>query len=281
MPAAEVTPETVLAYLERSAPDIAKLVAKDMTAGDVHQTTAIGNGQAKPKAQPFKTLVEQARAAGTLKEEPGDDDKTEKMWSDEARAAAAEARQRADQHDSHAKQAHDRGDHKAEAMHRSLSEGIRSTLRSAVFSGPSDPYHPPDWRKRDDDDQAWSIPLKILKAEPDKQMIFGWASVVEKNGVLVIDKQGDIITPDDLEEAAYDFVLYSRTGGDMHMRKGVSRLIESMIFTKQKQELMGIDLGLVGWWTGWKVDDAKLWDAHKRGERPEFSIGGRGVRVPV
>jgi hypothetical protein len=34
---------------------------------------------------------------------------------------------------------------------------------------------------------------------------------------------------------------------------------------------------MVGWWTGFKVDSPALWAAHKRGERPEFSIGGKAV----
>lgn len=135
--------------------------------------------------------------------------------------------------------------------------------------------------KGEEENVEWSIPLDVIKAAPDQQLIFGWASVVEKNGVLVVDKQQDVIIPDDLETAAYDFVLYSRTGGDMHTQKGVSRLVESMVFTKQKQQILGIDLGLVGWWTGWKVDQPELWKLHKEGKRPEFSIGGRGTRVAM
>lgn len=127
----------------------------------------------------------------------------------------------------------------------------------------------------------WTIPFDILKAVPEQQMIFGWASVSEKDGKLIIDKQDDVILPEELEKAAYEFVLYSRTGGDMHVKKGTARLIESMVFTKEKQDVMGINLGLVGWWVGFKVDDPNVWEAHKRGDRPEFSIGGKAVRVPV
>ena len=60
-----------------------------------------------------------------------------------------------------------------------------------------------------DEAATWSVPLDVQKMVPDQQLIFGWASVVEKNGVLIIDKQGDIITPETLEDAAYDFVLHS------------------------------------------------------------------------
>lgn len=127
----------------------------------------------------------------------------------------------------------------------------------------------------------WTLPMEVRKLDPEQQLIFGWASVVEKDGVAVIDKQGDIIPVPALEEAAYEFVLYSRQQGDMHVEKGVGRLVESMVFTKEKQQALGIDLGMVGWWTGFHVDSPELWAAHKRGERPEFSIGGAAVSVPA
>ena len=128
---------------------------------------------------------------------------------------------------------------------------------------------------------SWQIPLEIKKFDPDKQLIFGWASVVEKDGKAIIDKQGDVIPVEELENGAYDFVLNSRSGGDMHARPNLARLVESMVFTKDKQKALGIDLGQVGWWTGFKVHDDELWAAHKRGERPEFSIGGSAIPVEI
>ena len=127
----------------------------------------------------------------------------------------------------------------------------------------------------------WSIPYEIAKMDAEQRLVFGWASVVTKDGTPVIDHQGDIIPVPELEKAAYDFVLYSREGDDLHVGGPTSRCVESMVFTKQKQELLGVDLGMEGWWTGFKVDSEPLWQAHKRGERPEFSIGGAGVRMPV
>lgn len=126
-------------------------------------------------------------------------------------------------------------------------------------------------------DLDWSMPLDVRKADPDRRQVFGWASVIEKNGEPIIDKQGDIIPVSALEPAAYDFVLFSRDQGDMHEETGKGRLIESMMFTTEKQKALGIDLGMVGWWTGFQVDSPALWSAYKRGERPEFSIGGQAV----
>jgi hypothetical protein len=134
---------------------------------------------------------------------------------------------------------------------------------------------------KSDTGSSWSMPFDVRKVLPDQQLIFGWASVAEQNGVMVIDKQGDIIPVQELESAAYDFVLNSRQQGDMHDRMAVGRLVESMMFTTEKQAALGIDLGMQGWWTGFFVDCPETWAAHKSGARPEFSIGGQAVPVEV
>jgi broad specificity phosphatase PhoE len=127
----------------------------------------------------------------------------------------------------------------------------------------------------------WSIEIDVTKTDEDQQLVFGWASVSSIGGEDVVDKQGDIILEDELEKAAYDFVLYCRKQGDMHERVGVGRLVESIVFTKQKQDALNIDLGMVGWFVGFKVDDPGVWKKIKDGSLPEFSIGGKAVREPV
>ena len=128
---------------------------------------------------------------------------------------------------------------------------------------------------------AWEVPLEVRKVDPDQQMIFGWASVVTKDGKPIVDKQGDIIPVDELERAFYHYVLFSRNQGHMHTKTGVGRLIECMVFTAEKQKALGIDLGMEGAWVGFLVDDPEVWAAHKRGELPELSIGGFSVPVEM
>jgi hypothetical protein len=119
----------------------------------------------------------------------------------------------------------------------------------------------------------------ISKIDEDKKVVFAWASVIEENGEILIDKQGDYILEEDLEDAAYGFVLNSRNAGEMHIKKsGVGRLVESIVFTKQKQQALGIDLGKVGWFVGFKIDDDNVWDKIKKGNYPMMSIGGKGIR---
>ena len=126
---------------------------------------------------------------------------------------------------------------------------------------------------------------EFTKFDDDKRLAFGWASVVKKDGVEVVDRQGDWIDPDDLENAAYKYVLSSRIGGDMHKRNGdsphhVSDLVESFVVTPEKIAKMGLPESTpIGWWVGFKVHDDETWDLVKKKGRTGFSIHGRGKRA--
>ena len=73
--------------------------------------------------------------------------------------------------------------------------------------------------------------FKIEKSADDKMLAFGWASVaVRSTGEQIEDWQEDMIDPDDLEKAAYEFAELYREGGEMHERGGAAILIESVVF---------------------------------------------------
>ncbi len=123
------------------------------------------------------------------------------------------------------------------------------------------------------------------KFDEDKRLAFGWASVVEKDGIPVVDRQGDYIAPEDMETAAYVYVQKSRVGGNMHQRDHndkaihVSDLVESVVFTKEKIAKMGLpDTTPIGWWVGYKIHDDEVWESVKKGGHTGFSIHGRGRR---
>lgn len=123
--------------------------------------------------------------------------------------------------------------------------------------------------------------VKILSKNDDQHLVFGWFSVIEENGKAVVDNQGDVISEADLEKAAYDFVLNARVAGEMHKRIGVGDLVESMVFTREKQQLLGIDLKKIGWLGGFKITDEQTWVAVKSGKLPAFSISGVAESTPV
>jgi hypothetical protein len=125
---------------------------------------------------------------------------------------------------------------------------------------------------------------EFSKFDDDKRLAFGWASVVSKGGQPVIDKQGDYIAIDDIEKAAYSYVIKSRVGGDNHTRTGqaafkASDMVESMVFTDDKVAKMGLpDDFPRGWWVGFKVHDENVWSEVRKGNRTGFSIHGKGIR---
>lgn len=126
--------------------------------------------------------------------------------------------------------------------------------------------------------------FRIAKSNDEKMLAFGWASVsMTVDGELVEDWQNDIIEPDDLEKAAYEFVELYREGGEMHERGGAAVLIESVVFTEEKMKAMGIPAGTlpIGWWIGFKVLDEEVWEKVKDGTYSMFSIEGEAQRVEV
>lgn len=128
--------------------------------------------------------------------------------------------------------------------------------------------------------------FSIFKTDDDKRLVFGWASIsITVDGEQLEDRQKDIIDPEDLEEAAYEYVLNFRDTGEEHistMRKK-GKLVESCVFTEEKQKAIGIPLGTVpiGWWVGFKIEDDAAWQKVKNGTYKMFSIEGKASREPV
>ena len=126
--------------------------------------------------------------------------------------------------------------------------------------------------------------FKIHKSEDDKHLAFGWASIsIDEAGEQLVDWQEDMIDPEELENAAYDFVRLYREGGEMHERGDCAILVESVVFTEEKMEAMGIPVGTipVGWWIGFLVTDEDVWEKVKDGTYSMFSIEGEAERVEV
>lgn len=126
----------------------------------------------------------------------------------------------------------------------------------------------------------FEIQADIFKVEEDKKLVYGWASIIEENGKQLIDKQGDLIDEEELIKAAHEYMTEYREGHEMHEGEQVSKTVESMVFTKDVQKALGIDLGKVGWFIVQKVQDDEYWQRIKKGEIAAFSIGGTAVRVP-
>lgn len=127
--------------------------------------------------------------------------------------------------------------------------------------------------------------VDISKADTDKRQVFGWAYVSkDHDGNQRVDLSGEVVVPEELEKAAYRYVLTSRSQGDLHQRIAkdaplvVGTMIESVVVTPEKIEKWGLQPGAMptGWWVGFQVNDDTTWEEIKAGRRRQFSIHGKG-----
>lgn len=126
--------------------------------------------------------------------------------------------------------------------------------------------------------------FRVMKSDDEKRLVFGWANIaVRVGGEIIRDFQDDIIDIEELEQAAYNFTAEFGTAGEMHRRGGVGRLVESVVFTKEKAEALGIPPNILpeGWWVGFKINDDEVWEKIKNGTYSMFSIEGTAERVPI
>lgn len=124
----------------------------------------------------------------------------------------------------------------------------------------------------------------IMKSDDEKRLVFGWANIaVRVGGEIIQDFQDDVIEIEELEQAAYNFTAEFGTAGEMHRRGGIGRLVESIVFTKEKAAALGIPPNILpeGWWVGFRIDDDEVWEKIKNGTYSMFSIEGTAERVPI
>lgn len=139
------------------------------------------------------------------------------------------------------------------------------------------------------DGKRVELRIPITKMDVEKRQAFGWAYVSDFGDGPVVDFDKQTVFPEDLEAAAYDFLLESRKGGEMHERAKAddprttvqkSRCIESLVTTIEKQRALFNMPELadpvipIGWWIGFQVDDEETWGRVKSGDLAEFSIAG-------
>lgn len=127
--------------------------------------------------------------------------------------------------------------------------------------------------------------FRIAKTDAAQQTVYGWANVAIRDGEQVVDLQGDVIAPAELERAVTKFMIDSRQSGVMHEGSATGEVIASIVTTPDVVKAMfgdNVPDGLpVGWFVGVKIHDAKVFKRVVSGELSMFSIQGSAKRVPV
>lgn len=108
-----------------------------------------------------------------------------------------------------------------------------------------------------------------------KQLVYG--VVLEPDSE---DTQGDIISADEIEKTAHDYMRRSRVVGRQHLKKANAEVVES--FLAPCDMLIGeTKISKGSWVLGVKVNDPAMWAEVEAGDLTGFSIGGVGERVPL
>lgn len=125
--------------------------------------------------------------------------------------------------------------------------------------------------------------FKIEKLNKDRQIAFGYCLfATDADGKIVVDLQGDTVTPEELENIAYGYVKNHRDVGQLHITSGEGCVVESFVTTPDKLEAMGIKDKLpIAWWVGLYIEDPAVWAKVKSGEYRAFSIEGEAERVDI
>ena len=123
--------------------------------------------------------------------------------------------------------------------------------------------------------------MNITKAKGE--LVSGWASVAKKaDGTTAFDWEEDILSIEELEKAAIKFMEEYRTSGERHVGDAVATVVESIVFTKEKMEALGIPEGTVaeGWFITVKVPP-DVFAKVKGGAYKMFSIQGKAKRLKI
>lgn len=120
----------------------------------------------------------------------------------------------------------------------------------------------------------------VLKVDEGLGLIFGWAIISTINGEEYFDKQNDHIPDDAMLDAAADFMLNSRQGGDMHLTddEGNKVVGGTIVFawplTAEIAKAFDLTTDVTGLMIAYKPSDDVILEKFKDGTYTGFSIGG-------
>jgi uracil-DNA glycosylase family 4 len=120
-----------------------------------------------------------------------------------------------------------------------------------------------------------SYAMRLLKADQEKQYVLG--VVLEPD---TVDTQGDIISAEEIEQAAHWFMVESRVIGKDHRERADAEVVDSFV-TPVDFAINGEQIKQGSWLLGIRIKDPELWKAVKEGKYTDFSVGGVAVRRPT
>ena len=117
--------------------------------------------------------------------------------------------------------------------------------------------------------------VKITKSDTDRRLVYG--VVLEPE---VIDAHNDVVSVDEIENAAHNYLIKSRMIGDQHNKPAKADIVESYI-APADLDIGGQQIKKGSWVMVTKVHDDRMWTGIKKGSYTGYSIGGYAVKEPI
>lgn len=117
--------------------------------------------------------------------------------------------------------------------------------------------------------------INIIKIDKAKQIVYGAYLVPEE-----ADWDGDVISEEDIEKVAHDFLVEYRVIDEMHKDIIKADIVESMI-AWDDIDFRGKKIAKGTWIGAIKVHDKNVWEKIELGEYKAFSVQIAGIRQPI
>lgn len=128
---------------------------------------------------------------------------------------------------------------------------------------------------------AVSISFKIEKASPTGRYVSGWLSVIEKDGKVIEDTQGDRMSMETLRKGVHKYMRGSRVIKKQHTGDQVGEMVEIVMIDDDFVKALGATTTKRGAWGTAEITDTELQKAVVAKEVTGWSMGGKGKRVPI
>lgn len=128
-----------------------------------------------------------------------------------------------------------------------------------------------------EDNAEMSDGLEIVKIDKDRHLVYGVFLVPEK-----ADHDGDVISVDDVEKVAHDFMAEYRAIDEMHKKETIEAdIVESCLAWQDGLDFHGKTLSKGTWFGTVKIHDDEVWKKIVNGQYKGFSVRISGVREPI
>lgn len=131
------------------------------------------------------------------------------------------------------------------------------------------------------DSTRFTTSVDVVKVDEDLGLVLGYAIVCMEDGEPYFDVQGDHIPEASMLKAATDFMLHSRTAGDMHENELPGIIVFAWPMTKDIAEAFDLEVSKTGLMIAMHPDDPEVLGKFRDGTYTGFSIGGKRVEEEV